>query len=57
VTIAPRLVILRCCSVSTASGRSPAANLGTLAEVPPFKLMSMEALGDDLLTTFLARRI
>jgi hypothetical protein len=32
-------------------------NLGTLAEVPPFKQMSMEAVGDDLLTTFLARRI
>jgi hypothetical protein len=32
-------------------------NLGTLAEVPGFKLMSMEAIGDDLLTTFLARRI
>jgi len=32
-------------------------DLDTLAGVPGFKRMSMEAVGDDLLRTFLARRI
>jgi hypothetical protein len=43
----------RCCRARLVLG----CDLDTLAGVPGFKRMSMEVLGDDLLTTFLARRI
>jgi hypothetical protein len=57
VTIASRLVILRPVVDLDDIPAIAGSDLDTLPGVPGFKRMSIEVVGDDLLTTFLARRI